>query len=448
MPNQVARLRRADIVACMTCPICDNLLLEATTISICLHTFCRNCIYEKLSDDDYDTCPVCDISLGCNPVDKLRPDHNLQDIRAKIFPMKRKHVSVSPPAKRKERSLSSLVVNTPKVSVHAGVPERNKRAFRRKSSSTRESSSSHEDLADDNVVESSSNKMLRNKKLVSSSAKYSNDLIMSEDIKKCSVDGKVELWKPLKCLVEAANRTKSNSKGISQVKAENGVREEVHDDKNSIPLPAKHRRVRPSSKSTAQVVVDRMRHQRQNMPIWFSLVASEEQNGTAPLPQVSSGFLRIKNGDMPVSSIQKYIANKLELSIEDEVQITLQGQVLHPNLQLRNLLDTWLKAPLSSRQIKTSVGSSGKEFVMVLTYSRKPQLQPQQIHKPNCTVNTKKYTSPFLEYAVDRLLRVSYPISCSNVTTLIESHHSHGWSNQETTTVQDSKMHAALKTRS
>ncbi|KAL8159586.1 hypothetical protein V2J09_001123 [Rumex salicifolius] len=421
MPNQLAKVRRADIVACMTCPLCDKLLREATTISLCLHTFCRKCIYEKLSDDDYDTCPVCDISLGCNPVDKLRPDHNLQDIRAKIFPIKRRKVeaseaalSVSPPAKRKERSLSSLVVSTPRVSVQAGVPGRRKRAYLRKSSATRGSSSSHEespskeeDLADGNVEGSSSpetlNKKIQIKKLASSSAKSCNDPIINEETKKCSVDRKDDLWKPLNCLVEAANRTKfpkSNSMGISHVKAEpsyaqnaethtpkpheNGLREEVQVNTSSIaivPTPAKRKRLHPSSKSTAvtsgdlsnsaQLVVDSMRHHRQNMPIWFSLVACEDQDGAAPLPQISSGFLRIKNGDMPVSSIQKYIAKKLELSSEDEVQIMLQGQALLHSLQLRNLLDTWLKASPASRRIKTSVGSSGKEFVMVLTYSRK-----------------------------------------------------------------------------
>lgn len=55
-----------------------------------------------------------------------RPDHNLEDLRAKIFPSKRRKVKtpevapvVLPPVRRKERSLSSLVVNSPRVSSHA-----------------------------------------------------------------------------------------------------------------------------------------------------------------------------------------------------------------------------------------------------------------------------------------------------------------------------------------
>lgn len=55
-----------------------------------------------------------------------RPDHNLEDLRAKIFPSKRRKFKtpevvpvILPPVRRKERSLSSLVVNSPRVSSHA-----------------------------------------------------------------------------------------------------------------------------------------------------------------------------------------------------------------------------------------------------------------------------------------------------------------------------------------
>ncbi|CAH9132789.1 unnamed protein product [Cuscuta epithymum] len=98
----------------MTCPLCSKLFRDATTISECLHTFCRRCIYKKLSDEETECCPICNIDLGCVPLEKLRADHNLQDVRAKIFPYKRRKVmvpevlpSVMLPAKRKERSLSS-----------------------------------------------------------------------------------------------------------------------------------------------------------------------------------------------------------------------------------------------------------------------------------------------------------------------------------------------------
>ena len=75
-----------------------------------------------------------------------RPDHNLQDIRAKIFPLKRRKTnapespSVSLPVKRKERPLSSLVVSTRKVPMQAGLTGKRSRALTRKAAALPECS--------------------------------------------------------------------------------------------------------------------------------------------------------------------------------------------------------------------------------------------------------------------------------------------------------------------
>uniref|UniRef100_J3LSP7 RING-type domain-containing protein n=1 Tax=Oryza brachyantha TaxID=4533 RepID=J3LSP7_ORYBR len=115
----VRRVRRGALAACMTCPLCRGLLREATAITECLHTFCKECIMEKIDDEEVDCCPVCNINLGCDPEEKLRPDHNVQDIRNRVFPLKVRKVdthkasTLTLPLKRKQRSLSSLVVDTP-----------------------------------------------------------------------------------------------------------------------------------------------------------------------------------------------------------------------------------------------------------------------------------------------------------------------------------------------
>uniref|UniRef100_A0A251U9R4 Zinc finger, RING/FYVE/PHD-type n=1 Tax=Helianthus annuus TaxID=4232 RepID=A0A251U9R4_HELAN len=36
---QVVKLRRKELAACMTCPICNKLLRDATTVPECLHTW-------------------------------------------------------------------------------------------------------------------------------------------------------------------------------------------------------------------------------------------------------------------------------------------------------------------------------------------------------------------------------------------------------------------------
>ncbi|RYQ91178.1 hypothetical protein Ahy_B09g097084 isoform D [Arachis hypogaea] len=377
-----------------------------------LATVCRKCIYEKLSDEEVDCCPVCNIDLGCLPVEKLRADHNLQDIRAKIFPYKKRKTkikepevlpSVSPPAKRKERSLSSLVA--PKVSAQTGLTGKRTKTVSRKAAALRGCSF---------ILEESIKKPSKKNK---SSESTENSVELTE--------GKADLWTPLNCLVEAANRTKSsrsNSQAVPPAKSDspttahdardmseitnkaelpasgqneisipkskskdNGHKAKFGDGKdgNSVPSgPVKRRRLRPSGQkkvaptegsTSAQVMLDATRGycNRKNTPIWFSLVASEDQKGDVPLPQVSACYLRIKDGTVPVSFIQKYLVKKLNLASEAEVEIMCRGQPVLPSLQLHNLVDLWFRTASTSKKIPASVGSSAKDFVMVLSYCRK-----------------------------------------------------------------------------
>ncbi|XP_075658305.1 E3 ubiquitin protein ligase DRIP2-like isoform X1 [Castanea sativa] len=452
MASQVVKVKRETVEACMTCPLCNKLLKEATTISLCLHTFCRKCIYEKLSDEEMDCCPVCNIDLGCLPVEKLRgfsliicrPDHNLQDIRAKIFPHKRRKVEapeVTPtnslPVKRKERSLSSLVVSTPKVPMQTGLTGRRTKAARKaaiRGGFAVEEHTKKEDSAEDHPVSSSShdsqNKITRNKRQNFSVAEPSNEKKHNEDTENDVeiIEGKADLWTPLNCLVEAANRTKSsksNSQGPSLAKSEqasahdsevymsetkaraespsvldnevymsksktkeNGQNTKAQDENNGtalVPGPVKRRRLRAASrKSTAasgklhpsaQAMLDvaGSKRNRKNSPIWFSLVASEDRKGDVSLPQISACYLRIKDGKMPVSFIQKYLMKKLDLTSEAEVEIMCRGQPVVPTLQLQNLVDLWFRTASTSKKVPASVGSSAKDFVMVLSYCRKVQ---------------------------------------------------------------------------
>ncbi|XP_015875346.1 E3 ubiquitin protein ligase DRIP2 isoform X1 [Ziziphus jujuba] len=443
MTGQVVKVKRETLEACMTCPLCHKLLKEATTISLCLHTFCRKCIYKKLSDEEVDFCPVCKIDLGCLPVEKLRPDHNLQDIRAKIFPLRRRKINapevttpISLPVKRKERSLSSLVVSTPKVPIQTGLTGRRTKAVARKAAALRgcsfavEGSIKREDSVEDHPASSSSPesqvKFTRNKMQDSSLAEPSNDQKRNKEKENDgeATEGKADLWTPLNCLVEAANRTKSsksNTQGLTLPKSEP---QNAHDSELSIrgnkteaeslnadseiympktkmkepdhtkvknnsngttllPGPVKRRRLRASNRNraapsgelcaSAQVMLDASGaiRCRRNSPIWFSLVASEDRKGDVSLPQIDACYLRIKDGKMPVSFIQKYLVKKLHLTSEAEVEIMCRGQPVLPSLQLQHLVDLWFRTGSTAKKVPASVGSSAKDFVMVLSYCRK-----------------------------------------------------------------------------
>ncbi|PSR94841.1 E3 ubiquitin protein like [Actinidia chinensis var. chinensis] len=423
MSNQVVKVRRETIAACMTCPLCNKLYRDATTISECLHTFCRKCIYNKISDEELECCPICNVDLGSVPLEKLRPDHNLQDVRTKIFPFKRRKMKapeVTLPVRRKERSLSSLVVNTPRVSTQTAMTGRRSKAVARKASALRGSScpiekpaKKEEDSAEDREETLSSpetlNKFTQNIRQSSSHAETSirleheKETVFGTEICK----GKVNLWKPLTCLVEAANRSKSSkykshgsaaksetlpgpdNEGLihkTKVKGQ-GTKSRFQDKKDSTnPVspdsvkPKKLKRIRPKKAASPeefgvspQAVLDaaNAKGERRIGPIWFSLVASEDQEGHGTLPQISASYLRIKDGNVPVSFIQKYLMRKLDLTNEDEVEIKCMGQSVIPTLQLNNLVDLWLRTYSTSQRVPASIGSSAKDFVMVLAYARK-----------------------------------------------------------------------------
>ena len=131
------RVPKAPLLACLTCPLCSYLVREATTISECLHTFCKDCITAELSNEDSgDCCPMCNVALGTGPLEKLRVDHQLNDLKEKLFPsnVKKRKLGVaiespgsSVPTRRKEKSLYSLgVKGSPPV--YPGLANRKPRA--------------------------------------------------------------------------------------------------------------------------------------------------------------------------------------------------------------------------------------------------------------------------------------------------------------------------------
>ncbi|XP_039069285.1 E3 ubiquitin protein ligase DRIP2-like [Hibiscus syriacus] len=135
--------------------------------------------------------------------------------------------SASPPAKRKKRSRSSLVVSTPKVPMQRGLTGRRTKATARKRiadfrgcSFSVEGSPKKEDSAEDHPSGStspdSSNKISQLFENLSiflksmqdcSGAKPSSEHRSNEDTDDVEImEGKADLWTSLNCLVEAANR--------------------------------------------------------------------------------------------------------------------------------------------------------------------------------------------------------------------------------------------------
>ncbi|KAG4928103.1 hypothetical protein JHK85_054589 [Glycine max] len=258
------------------------------------------------------------------------PDHSLQDVRAKVFPLKGRKVkapevvtSVPLPARRKERSLSSLVVSTPRVSTQATMtgrrtkPTRKASGLRSTSFSIEKPIKKEEDLLEDRPDSSSSpdtsHKFAHNSGQSMSPCEGSQSIPNKGSENGAEPwDAKLDLWKPLNCLVEVASRSKSFKSNIlgsdakletnqvnesdSQVQKiknkENKRKAKIEDEKSSpYPVssdtakPNKLRRIRkkkePASGESGispQAVLDSASNRLSRTgPIWFSLVASENQ---------------------------------------------------------------------------------------------------------------------------------------------------------------------------
>lgn len=533
-------------MVCLQCPLCCNLVHEATTISECLHTFCRSCIYQQLGDGENDSCPICNVSLGCSPLEKLRADHQLDDVCAKLFPVKAKRKNefdsntdgdAPPPVRRKERSLSSLGIGAASTS-HPGFVSRRTKSVSRRSTAAKDiytddddmeekksekgggkrhadrdsqgesgsdpkaassdSSESHEPETnvksetasdDEHVVEVNVLQALRRERRRGVASQWSQESSKAPPPPLCSVDSsKLEMFladrskisatgllqsqiseatnpsdrtllrkhgsndnhfkvplvstkterpgksladqSPLAHLAEVAvdqagkfeyldgpkargprarrGRAKSESGKsgamggslswqtmLENIRSAAAPQEKKQKPKNLSPAktlpptkkPPTVRAAQTNSNKRSQSPSSVIKQEKQNVGFWFSLEAADNQFGENALPQITTRYLRIKDGKLPVSSVKKYLANKLDLQSEAEVEITCRGQPVVPNLPLEKVQGIWLATMPSSMEVLPALkdmnfasqdsktwaqykGRSAEDCMMVLTYSR------------------------------------------------------------------------------
>lgn len=85
--NREIKLKLQELNSYITCELCRGYLVKPTTITECLHTFCRSCIVKYFQDSDDNQCPICGILIHeTNPFEMLRSDQTLQDVISKILP--------------------------------------------------------------------------------------------------------------------------------------------------------------------------------------------------------------------------------------------------------------------------------------------------------------------------------------------------------------------------
>nr|XP_025037646.1 polycomb group RING finger protein 5 isoform X2 [Pelodiscus sinensis] len=69
----------------ITCYICKGYLIKPTTVTECLHTFCKTCIVQHFEESN--DCPRCGNQVHeTNPLEMLRLDNTLEEIIFKLVP--------------------------------------------------------------------------------------------------------------------------------------------------------------------------------------------------------------------------------------------------------------------------------------------------------------------------------------------------------------------------
>nr|XP_051229085.1 E3 ubiquitin protein ligase DRIP2-like [Lolium perenne] len=90
------------------------------------------------------------------------------------------------------------------------------------------------------------------------------------------------------------------------------------------------------------------------------------------LPEMPKIYLRIKDRSMQIYSILSYITKKLELASDDKLEILCnEWWSICPSMTLGCLLEQWLSSKLKQK-VRATVGGPAKDFVMELSYRRRP----------------------------------------------------------------------------
>lgn len=117
--------------------------------------------------------------------------------------------------------------------------------------------------------------------------------------------------------------------------------------------------------------------------LWLTLQAAPNQIREPILPQIAKSYLRIKDSNMKVEVVMKYLAEKLGIARSHQVELTCRGQVLPPLLLVKYVRETiWCSTALREEETPADLtsrrSSAATDHVMILCYStsRNSKLAP------------------------------------------------------------------------
>ncbi|EOY30303.1 hypothetical protein QUC31_020331 [Theobroma cacao] len=393
MSNDYVKVQRRPPMELLTCPLCSNLYREATTVCVCLHSFCRQCKYQKLEEDNRNHCPVCNAYLGSFPEELLRNDHNSRELVMQIFPLGKTSGEESSEA-------SSVKIKNAETAAPT-LTEAN--IQRQDFSMPREAKRIHDDRdvtrynlhlnetpngrSNHSVNAIKKQNQLTEMEMPQIAYVSSEPIAHAFFLKKSKKGG--PCWEYLAGHEEGETYKSilNETKGHAQVKRRRrtkrkpckfltGQREDgsmIWTEKE-MPKPGASDLGKSinSGKQFGGTLSLKELPGYSSRPVWFCLLACQEKKGMA-LPQIPKPFISTRDGDLAVSFVNKYLARKLNLKHESEVEVMCLGHSLVPTLTLNNLIDIWVDAVSNMGPMSVNCNAdngNGGNFVMELTYRR------------------------------------------------------------------------------
>ncbi|KAL9226433.1 hypothetical protein vseg_002248 [Gypsophila vaccaria] len=103
--------------------------------------------------------------------------------------------------------------------------------------------------------------------------------------------------------------------------------------------------------------------------LWFTLLPSPHQCVQPSSPRLSKSFLRIKDEKLKVRLVMKYVAHKLGLDCESQVEIRCRGQVVEPTLTLEQVRHKMWSPNQQAMTLIHNSAASPKQHILLLHYT-------------------------------------------------------------------------------
>ncbi|CAN7111712.1 unnamed protein product [Brassica rapa subsp. narinosa] len=355
---------KQNVVPLFNCLICKNLFDHPTNITECNHIFCRRCIEDKFTVENLKACPVCNVDLGVDPLDKLKLDNTWDDLK-KIFFKPNSGTSLKYSRKKKKYLTSHIATSSggstppeplePKKlgkqnNVLAGAST-SKGCIQMETNSRKDKKEipvSSDDLGKSlSTTDKNNHIALIAETAITPNGKEKQNTVLTE---------RIPGEKP-------KNKGKEKQESFSTPRTVSGQKGKVK--ASSSPPVLKPRMHVDMSSSQAAMSVEAEKNK-----VWLSLIAARNQNtyNRPLLPQICSQYIRT-DGNLPVSYLKKYVAKKLGLQSENEVEIWLREETVRSTQKLHELVDWWVQTTPVAERKSGMVGRSAAGFLMNLHYS-------------------------------------------------------------------------------